>query len=284
MDGSRALFYREYGSGLPVVLLHGFAEDGTIWDQQAATLSADCRLIIPDLPGSGRSTSLPDGPPAPDEEAATMPDEDAGSTPSGISLEDLAGSVAVLLDREAIEKCVLIGHSMGGYIALAFAEKYPERLMALGLFHSTAYSDSEEKKAGRQKNISFIRKNGAATFIRQSTPNLFGDYTREHHPELISDTVDRYSGFSPDSLVSYTEAMIRRPDRTAILRQFAGPVLFIIGREDTIIPMEYSLQQCHLPALSHIHIVEHAGHEAMLENPGRSNEILHSFINFVLHV
>jgi pimeloyl-ACP methyl ester carboxylesterase len=291
MDSSRTLFYRDYGSGLPVVLLHGFAEDGTIWDQQAASLAAHCRLIIPDLPGSGNSPALPNGPlppntntpPAPYEGAATMPDEDPGTIPDGISLEDLAGSVAVLLDREGIEKCVLIGHSMGGYITLTFAEKYPERVMALGLFHSTAYCDSEEKKAGRQKNISFIRKNGAATFIRQSTPNLFGDYTRDHHPELISDTVDRYSGFSPDSLVSYTEAMIRRPDRTAILRQFAGPVLFVIGREDTVIPMEHSLQQCHLPALSHIHIVEHAGHEAMLENPGRSNEILDSFINFVLH-
>lgn len=270
MDGSVTLFYREYGSGLPVILLHGFAEDGTIWDHQAARLAADCRLIIPDLPGSGKSPALPG--------------EDSGTISAGISLEDLAGSVTALLDREGIEKCVLIGHSMGGYIALAFAEKYPERLMALGLFHSTAYSDSEEKRAGRQKNISFIRKNGAATFVRQSTPNLFGDYTREHHPELISDTVDRYSGFSPESLVSYTEAMINRPDRTAVLREFAGPVLFIIGREDIVIPMEHSLQQCHLPALSHVHIVEHAGHEAMLENPGRSNEILHSFINFVLHV
>jgi pimeloyl-ACP methyl ester carboxylesterase len=270
ITGSGTLFYREYGSGLPVILLHGFAEDGSIWDQLMLPLATHCHLIIPDLPGSGKSPALPG--------------EDSGTIPAGISLEDLAGSVAALLDQAGIEKCVLIGHSMGGYIALAFAEQYPERLLALGLFHSTAYSDSEEKKAGRQKNISFIRKNGAAPFIRQSMPNLFGDYTRNHHPELISDTVDRYSGFSADSLVSYTEAMIRRPDRTAILRQFAGPVLFVIGCEDTIIPMEDSLQQCHLPALSHIHIVEHAGHQAMLEAPGRSHEILHSFINFVLYV
>jgi pimeloyl-ACP methyl ester carboxylesterase len=260
-SGTRTLFYRTEGNGLPVLLLHGFAEDGAIWNNQASVLAAHCRLIIPDLPGSGRSSALP----------------------GGVSIEDLAGSVIELLDHEGIEKCVLIGHSMGGYIALAVAEKYPERLSALGLFHSTAYGDSEEKAAARQKSITFIRKNGAAAFIRQSTPNLFGEYTRNNRPDLITGMVEQYSGFSPESLVSYYEAVIRRPDRTAVLQEFAGPVLFVIGREDTVIPMEQALQQCHLPAIAHIYTVEHAGHEGMLENPDRSNEILHSFLNFVLH-
>jgi pimeloyl-ACP methyl ester carboxylesterase len=257
--GSSGLFYREAGGGLPVVLLHGFAEDGTIWDNQVDYLSAHCRVIIPDLPGSGKSPAL-----APAE-----------------GVEELAGSIATLLDELAIQQCILIGHSMGGYIALAFAEKYPDRLTALGLFHSTAYADNEEKKTGRRKSIEFIRNNGSAAFIRQSMPNLFSGYTREHKPDLINSIISRYSGFSPDSLVAYYEAMIARPDRTAVLRQFAGPVLFIIGQADAVIPMEQALQQCHLPAVSHIHIIENAGHQGMLEAPDRSNTILHSFINFV---
>jgi pimeloyl-ACP methyl ester carboxylesterase len=258
---SSGLYYREEGSGLPVVLLHGFAEDGAIWNNQVDYLRAYCRVIIPDLPGSGQSPAHP----------------------SGEGVEELAGSVATLLDQLAIQQCILIGHSMGGYIALAFAEKYPDRLTALGLFHSTAYADNEEKKAGRRKSIEFIRNNGSAAFIRQSIPNLFSAYTREYHPDLIDGITGRYSGFSADSLIAYYEAMIARPDRTAVLRQFAGPVLFIIGQADAVIPMEQVLQQCHLPAVSHIHIIENAGHQGMLEAPDRSNTILHSFLNFVLY-
>jgi pimeloyl-ACP methyl ester carboxylesterase len=256
------LYYREEGSGLPVVLLHGFAEDDAIWDNQVSYLSAYCRVIVPDLPGSGRSSDL--------------------TSVKGV--EALAGSIATLLDQLAVQQCILIGHSMGGYIALAFAEKYPDRLTALGLFHSTAYADNEEKKTGRQKSIEFIRNNGSAAFIRQSIPNLFSGYTREHHPDLIDGIISRYSGFSPYSLIAYYEAMIARPDRTAVLRQFAGPVLFVIGKADAVIPMEQVLQQCHLPAISHIHIIENTGHMGMLEAPGRSNTILHSFLNFVLYL
>jgi pimeloyl-ACP methyl ester carboxylesterase len=258
------LFYRDTGNGPAVILIHGFAEDGATWDNMAGPLSACCRLIIPDLPGSGRSSALlTTGPAAP------------------LFIEDLAAAVRALLDHLDIEKCIMIGHSMGGYIALAFAEKYPDRLTALGLFHSTAYPDSEEKKAIRHKSIEFIRKNGADLFIRQSTPGLFGQYTQQHRPELIDAMIDRYTGFSPDSLIGYYQAMITRPDRTAILREFHGPVLFIIGEEDTIIPLQSALEQSHLPAVSHIHLVKNTGHEGMHEAPGPCNDILHDFINFV---
>jgi pimeloyl-ACP methyl ester carboxylesterase len=244
------LFYRETGSGPTVILLHGFAEDGATWDNLAGPLSAHCRLIIPDLPAIS-------------------------------SIEDFAAAIASLLDNLGIDKCIMIGHSMGGYIALAFAEKYPDRLTALGLFHSTAYPDSEEKKAIRRKSIEFIRKNGADLFIRQSTPALFGQYTHQHHPQLIDAMIDRYIGFSPDTLIAWYQAMITRPDRTAVLRGFHGPVLFIIGEEDTIIPLQSSLEQSHLPSVSHIHLVKNAGHEGMHETPGPCNDILHNFINFV---
>jgi pimeloyl-ACP methyl ester carboxylesterase len=258
--GPKILFYREEGSGLPVVFLHGFAEDGAIWNKQAEQLKAGYRVLIPDLPGSGRSSALT----------------------ADTSMEEMAEDILQLLDREGIQYCVLIGHSMGGYIALAFAEKYPERLKGLGLFHSTAYADTEEKKAARQKSIEFIRKYGSAAFIRQSTPNLFATDTRNDHPGLITDMIDRYSGFSPDSLVYYYEAMIRRPDRRAVLERFEKPVLFIIGNQDQAVPPQQALEQSHLPALSHIHIFQRSGHAGMLEEPDRSYSILQSFLNFVI--
>lgn len=256
------LFYRDKGAGAPTLLLHGFAEDGTVWDNQAGTLSTACRLIIPDLPGSGRSPAL--------------------TTP--VSIEALATTIKDLLDKLKIDQCTLIGHSMGGYITLAFAALYPERLNAFGLFHSTAYPDSEEKKATRRKAIDFIRTNGAAPFIRQSTPNLFSIHTREHQPELIETTIAKYSGFAPGSLIAYYEAMIARPDRTDVLRQFTLPVLFIIGQDDNVIPVQQTLQQSWLPSISHLHILKNAGHQAMLENPEKSTQLLREFINFVSRI
>ena len=280
--GASTLFYREAGAGLPVILLHGFAEDGATWDSLAGPLSAHCLLIIPDLPGSGRSSAFPaPGPTADLSGTGPAPDLSGDARTATPSIEDLAATIKELLDHLGIDKCIMIGHSMGGYITLAFAEKYPDRLTALGLFHSTAYPDSEEKKAIRQKSIEFIRKNGADLFIRQSTPGLFGQYTHQHHPQLIDAMVDRYIGFNPDTLIAWYQAMITRPDRTTVLRDFRGPVLFIIGEEDTIIPLQSSLEQSHLPAVSHIHLVKNAGHEGMHEAPGPCNDILHDFINFV---
>jgi pimeloyl-ACP methyl ester carboxylesterase len=257
--GPHTLFYRDEGNGLPVILLHGFAEDGSIWNKAAEQLKNNYRLLIPDLPGSGRSSALTDD----------------------TSMEKMAEDVLLLLDREDLQHCVLIGHSMGGYVSLAFAEKYSQRLKGLGLFHSTAYADTEEKISARRKSIEFIKKNGSAAFIRQSTPNLFAGETRENHPKLINEMIDRYSGFAPDSLVYYYEAMIRRPDRTAVLEQTKSPVLFVIGSHDQTVPPQQVVQQSHIPALSHIHILNHSGHAGMLEEPGRSYRTLQSYLNFV---
>ncbi|HXD77669.1 MAG TPA: alpha/beta fold hydrolase [Puia sp.] len=253
------LFCQDEGAGASIVLLHGFAEDGTVWDNQLEALQTAGRLIIPDLPGSGRSPL-------------------GGTT---LSMESMADDVLALLDRRGIEKTILIGHSMGGYISLAFAARHPGRLNALGLFHSTAYPDSEEKKAIRRKAIEFIRANGSAPFIRQSTANLFSPLTRQHRPELIESVISRYANFAPDALIGYYEAMIARPDRTAVLREFNGPVLFILGKDDAIIPAQQVLEQSWMPAIAQIHIVPEAGHEAMLENPKLSNQLLLDFINFV---
>jgi len=256
---SFTLSYQVEGEGLPVVLLHGFAEDGTIWDELTASLKNNYRLITADLPGCGKSP-LPEIP------------------KTGMPLEELANLVIALLDKEGIRQCVLIGHSMGGYITLAVAEKYPDRLKAIGLFHSTAYPDSDEKKAGRRKCIEFINNNGSPAFIRQSTPNLFAESTRKERPELITSLIDRYVTFDPTALIHYQEAMISRPDRTHVLQQFTGPVLFIIGEQDAIIPLQSSLQQTHMPRLSHIHILENAGHMGMLEDKDGSLRILDDFL------
>ncbi len=242
---------------IPLVLLHGFAEDSAIWETQVDYLKETRPLIVVDLPGSGGSTSLSEN----------------------TSMESLAEAVKTILDNENILECIIVGHSMGGYVTLAVAEKYPDRLKAFGLFHSTAYADTEEKKAARRKGIDFIRRNGTASFIKQSTPNLFSETSRTEHPQWIATLIDRYAGFDPDSLISYYEAMIRRPDRTHVLQQFPRPVLFIIGGQDNTIPLQISLQQSHMPACSYIHILEKAGHMGMMEESIRASRLLEEMLN-----
>lgn len=256
IDG-RALFYRVIGSGEPVVLLHGFAEDGTVWQHQVEALEATYRLIVPDLPGSGRSG---------------MGDD--------MSMEGLAAAIKQIVTDEVAgdESFVMIGHSMGGYVTLAFAALYPDQLKGIGLFHSTAYADTEEKKATRQKGIEFILQHGAALFIEQTTPNLFSPSFKQERPAVVQEFIERYSNFPPESLVQYYESMMARPDRTAVLEKSTYPVLFIAGEYDTAVPPDHAMQQSHLPLVSYIHLLKQSAHMGMLEERELSNKFLLDFL------
>ena len=252
------VFYTTSGQGNPVVLLHGLAEDAAVWDLQSDFLSGTYRLIIPDLPGSGRSPLA-----------------------EPVSMESLAAAVKAVMDAEGIELAVVIGHSMGGYVALAFAELYPQAIKALGLFHSTAYADGEEKKKSRKKNIDFINTHGTLPFLKQATPALFSDESKKVHPEKITALIEQYKEFNPRSLTAYNEAMMQRPDRTAILATASYPVLLVIGKQDGTIPFQQSLEQAHLPDLAHICVLENSGHMGMLEETKRGSEALKKFLDEV---
>ncbi|MBC7848547.1 MAG: alpha/beta hydrolase [Chitinophagaceae bacterium] len=249
------LSYEVHGDGPAVFLIHGFGEDSQIWDDVYPALTPSSKIFIPDLPGSGLSTAVKD-----------------------MSMEGLADAMRSILEAEKIATAVLIGHSMGGYITLAFAEKYPEMLTAFGLFHSSAFADSEEKKTARNKSIEFIKENGAAKFIEQSTPKLFSDDFKKNNPEKVAELIALYTNFSPDSLVSYYEAMMKRPDRTEILKTFKGPILFIMGQHDSAIPLKDSLQQCHLPKFSFTHLLDQSGHMGMIEETDLSNQFIQKFL------
>ena len=256
------IFYRKMGSGIAVVLVHGFAEDGNIWDKQVDALKNNFQLIIPDLPGSGKSVNRHRAPVI-------------GLPPT---IDVYADYIKAILDAEKIKSCIIIGHSMGGYITLAFAEKYPGMLKGFSLFHSTAYSDSEEKKTMRGKSIGFIQKHGASEFIKQSAPNLFSDHTKKNHPEMIEELIHKYDNFNPAALVSYYEAMMQRPERMNVLRDFKGSILFIVGENDNAVPLQQSLMQSHIPGISYIHILKNAGHMGMWEVPDDVTIFLTAFI------
>lgn len=251
------LFYRLQGEGPAVMLVHGFGEDGSIWSHQWDALPG-YRLLIPDLPGSGKSILSED-----------------------VSMEGLADTLHYLLQNEGISTCTVIGHSMGGYVALAFAERHGHLLQGLGLFHSTAYADSEEKKKTRQKGIEFIEKWGAVPFLQTTIPNLYSSVTKEQQPNLIEAHLKSAEGFQKAALICFYQSMMQRPDRVAVLKQNKLPVLFVLGRYDTAVPLQDGLQQAHQPAWSYVHILEQSGHMGMCEEPEKSNELLREFLSSI---
>lgn len=260
---SKRIYLRSAGAGTPVLLLHGFGEDGEIWRHHWDAIAAKHHVLVPDLPGSGQSAAIED-----------------------MSMEGMADCMHALLDatlpnQSGGKSIIVIGHSMGGYITLAFAEKYPAVLKGFGLFHSTAYPDTAEKKEARKKSIAFIESHGSGPFIRQSTPNLFADPFRTNNAAQVEDMITRYSPFDPASLVAYYEAMIARPSRTDVLKNAGCPVLFIAGKQDKAVSYADILEQCHLPAVSELCVLESAGHMGMFEEPEKCRKALQDFLTTV---
>lgn len=251
----KKISYRVTGTGNTVILIHGFGEDGSVWNLQVEYLKNKFRLIVPDLPGSGRSEMTDD-----------------------MSIEGMAEVIHAIIHEENIETCPVIGHSMGGYIMLALVEKYRNHVSAFGLFHSTAYADSEEKKIARRKGIEFIQEHGAFEFLKTSTPNLFSENSKQQIPNTISAFISSLETFESAALIAYYNAMMNRPDRTAQLQKAAVPVLFVMGKYDGAVPMADGLKQCYLPGISYIHILQQSGHMGMMEEKDAANRILEEFL------
>jgi pimeloyl-ACP methyl ester carboxylesterase len=256
---STEIFYQDIGHGAPVLLLHGFGEDSRVWHHQVDFLKDYCRLIIPNLPGSGKTI-------------------DNGNPLIASSIEEMAETIFALMVFISTKPFIVLGHSMGGYITLAIAEKHAEKLTGFGLIHSTAFADSDEKKATRHKGISFIQKNGAYSFLQTATPGLFTEGYKNEHADKVEELIEQGKNFASQSLVSYYEAMIARPDRTSVLKQSKVPVLFIVGKDDKAVPMEDALQQVPLPNVSYVHILKNSAHMGMWEETGLMNQYLLEFI------
>jgi len=257
---NKKIFYRNIGKGDPVMFVHGFGEDGEVWNNQIEFFKNKYHLIVPDLPGSGRSEMIND-----------------------MSMEGMAEVLHTIIHEENIDKCTVIGHSMGGYITLALVESYWNHVNAFGLFHSSAFADTEEKKQTRKKGIEFAKQHGAFEFLKTATPNLFSPNSKTQSrllsgPNSIQELISSLSNFSTDALVSYYEAMMKRPDRTDLLKKTEKPVLFIAGEHDNAIPLNDILKQCHLPEKSYIHLLKKSGHMGMMEEPENANRILEEFL------
>ncbi|QGQ93450.1 alpha/beta fold hydrolase [Paenibacillus psychroresistens] len=247
------LAYEDQGSGEPLVLLHGLCGSSDYWDKILPQLSKQYRVIAPDLRGHGQS----------------------GISDEPYPMELMAHDIAELLEKLHIPQAILIGHSLGGYVTLAFAEQYPEKLHAFSLVHSSGFADDEKGKANRDNGIAGISENGIESFIAGLNPKLFAP----EHLETMKPTVEhiRQIGVAtnPKGAMNVLVGMRDRVDRNQIIADAQVPVLLIAGEADQIIPLEKAFAE-HGEHITQVTIAN-AGHMSMQEQPAALLEQILTF-------
>ncbi|NVO30178.1 alpha/beta fold hydrolase [Hymenobacter lapidiphilus] len=232
-------------SQLTLVFLHGFAESPEIWADFTRDFPAGYRVLTPTLPGHG---------PQP-------------SPVTDYAMEAQARAALAQLDAAGADKVLLVGHSMGGYVALALAEAQPERVAGLVLFHSTALPDTDEKKAARDESAGFVRRHGVEKYMRSAIRPLLAPGNRKRLAAGLKQLEDIATATPETTILGCLEAMKHRPDRTQVLREAKYPVLFIGGHDDPAVPLETLLPQLALPAQSHVLLLRNVGHLGFIEAP-----------------
>ncbi|MDR4947546.1 alpha/beta fold hydrolase [Neobacillus cucumis] len=244
--------YIDKGAGKPIVLLHGFCGSSEYWSEVIPVLSENYRVIAPDLPGHGGSV-------------AVLED---------YSISDIADMLKELLDQLNLDKVTMFGHSLGGYITLAFAEKYNDSLNGFSLVHSTAFPDSDEAKQGRTTNIEKVKKEGIKSLIDGLVPKLFSpDHLENPYVENAKEIGYRTP---PEGAISSLSAMRDRPDRNQVLKSTSLPVLLIAGEKDQVIAPEktFSVSKENIKQT----IIKDSGHMSMYENPTKLIMVMKDFL------
>jgi pimeloyl-ACP methyl ester carboxylesterase len=233
------LNYEEIGEGTPMVLVHGFPLDHTIWEPLIPHLRADARLIMPDLRGHGKSAA-PEG---------------------AYSMRQMADDILALIDRLKLNRVVLVGHSMGGYIGLAFARAYPQRLAGLGFIATHAAADGLEQRQTRLKMANKVRRKGVDFVAADMAPKLTG------HPGLAEHLHELIKGASPNGVIGALKGMADRPDSTEFLSEIQVPAVVVYGADDGIIPLERAQVMAQLLPRGWLVEISGTKHMPMMEKP-----------------
>lgn len=235
------LAYYTFGKGAPIVLIHGYCEDSFIFFHLVKNLHKNYRIILIDLPGFGEST------------CATEKTD----------MLFYAGSIEAVLKAEKIDKAILGGHSMGGYILLHLLEKNAAVFNALVLINSHCFEDSEEKKANRKKSIEFIKKNGTSLFLKEFYRNLFPQNFTDR--KIINTLFERGKNIPAAVVIQAAEAMIARKDKSKVLATCGIPILQFSGGNDSAIAKEISLKMATIPPSNHLQYDAQKGHMSFYE-------------------
>jgi pimeloyl-ACP methyl ester carboxylesterase len=229
-----------------IVFLHGFAESREVWTEFVRPFPEEYRLLTPNLPGHG--TNL-----------APVPD---------FSMEAQARHVIEYLNQKGCpEPVLLVCHSMGGYVALALAERWPQRVAGLAFINSTALADTDEKRQNREKNIGFVEKYGVAKFMESFVRPLFAPSNRDKLTDARGLLEEIGKATPASTITGALRGMAARPERTAVLSKAAYPVLMVAGKHDVAVHFDDAVRQAALPAIGSALFLEGSGHLSFLEQP-----------------
>ena len=240
------------------MFIHGFCEAKEIWMPLIPALQETSTIIAIDLPGFGKSGLI-----------------------KNTTLDVYAEAIKSVLDYEKIKRCILIGHSMGGYTTLTFTRKFPERLDAIGLFHSHPFEDDEFKKENRSKAIKLVSKFGSERYVRELTQGLFTQFFISANPEAVEAFLQLCQKTKEETVIQALQIMRDRSSNEEALKNYTGKGLFNIGKEDSTVTYNKSLEMAAMPSCSLIHIMENCGHMGMTEYPKESIKVIKEFLQFV---
>lgn len=254
--GARTIAYDDAGEGRPIVFIHGFPHHRKLWAPQLRALAGHRRAIALDLPGFGES-----------------------DMPERFAIDAWAEQLATFLDALDIDRAVVAGLSMGGYIALAFWRLHRDRVHALVLADTRAGADSEEGKAKRRETIALARTEGPTAVARAMLPGMVGKTTREREPSVVAAMRAMMESASVDAIVGASEAMMQRADSTDLLATIDVPTLIIVGEEDALTPPKEARAMHEGIRGSRLEIIPAAGHVSNVERPAAFNHVLAEFVD-----
>lgn len=240
------LAYDRRGKGVPMVLLHGFPLDHHLWDEVVPLLEDQFDLILPDLRGFGGSSTVD----------------------SFYSMEDYALDIAALLDHLNIDKAAIVGHSMGGYIALAFARLYPDRISGLGLVSSQVLADPPERKEGRYKSAAEVADKGIGSVVETMAPKFTSDTRLQDYARQSMEQQP------PAAYIGALKAMAERVDSTPLLASIDYPVVVVHGDADNLVPVDRAREVKAAVPDAHLVEVSGAGHMPMMEDAEKTAQAL----------
>ena len=248
--------YTDTGKGTALVFLHGFLENKTMWNVLVPQLAGKYRVITIDLLGHGHTD------------------------PQGYvhTMEDNADLVHTVLSELRLRKVILVGHSMGGYVALAFAELYPEMVKAIVLLNSTAKADNAERKKNRDRAINAVKEN-YANFVRMSVVNLFSESNRARLKDEIEQVKEQALRTPLQGVIASLEGMKIRKDREKIMHDGEFPFLLILGEKDEVLPIKDTAKLAEHPTTTLVTFPD--GHMSTVENREEIGDVLLEFLKSV---